>query len=781
MPSPLAISRIGRLTLALGVAMAAGCAGLPRIDPSGERFFIFPSDAPQVPPPTPIDPVTGAPAIAPPLGNLPAPPALPQNSHGIFGGPTIIGPAVGPAVVGQPIPVPQDRLTMTPERILAPVGSEVVLRSGLCTAEGYLETNRRIEWLLGQQGVGEFVEVSEEGQHDVLRWPWEKAKKIDNRYAVSYSSPVHNCLTRNAADPLDDLQIRPGDAWITVTSASEGTSYVTAYDPQVEDWSARKATAVIYWVDAQWQLPAPATVELGQPHTLTTTLTRRSDGTPIAGWIVRYEVADGAAARLGYEAGQVAEATTNAQGQASVEISPTDAGAGTSNLRVTIVRPASQGTGGGPQIDVGSGDTSVTWASGLPATGLPPIVGEPTPQPTLPPDDLTPAPVTPIPTGRPDLTVLMQRTTADPIRVGDTVSYNIVVRNNGDGPARNIVITERFESGLQYPYDPAKSTIVYSDMRDLGPGDSDQIQLEFKVLEPGRRSHDVTVSADDATDAYSRDSFEALPITPPRPTLDLAVVVPRLKEVGDVTGADEIRGVIRNTGSIGASNVTVRLMLDSALQPTGREPEQQGDVVTQFTGGFQWQIPRIEPRQTRLFRVQCRCVQPADAARVQMFVTADGGFEGAAENETRFEIRPRIGQSPAEGAAPPPAGAASNLGLQIASNVNPAQVNRPGVLKVFLQNNGAVAEREVVIEVFAPAANLQPRMESIQGPTQAQQRADGVIEFAPIATLPPGAKESILIPYQAIGQGNIQMQARVRSQETPQWINAQDALEIRPR
>ena len=285
--------------------------------------------------PQQADPFAGIQAIAPPTGNLPAPPVFSQAAPGPLAG---LLPGGGLFGNQQAVPQPQDRVTLTPERVLAPVGSEVVLRAGVCSSSGYLITNRRIDWMLGSQGVGEFVEIAEEGEPDVLRWPWERPKKVDNRYAVGYTSPYHTCLRRSLADPADDLQIRPGDAWVSVSSAAEGTSYITAYNPDVKDWASRKASAVIYWVDAQWQLPAPATVAAGQPHTLTTTVTRQTDGAPIAGWIVRYEVSDGAGARLGYQAGQTAEATTDSQGRASVEIKPTDAATGTSSVNITIVR-----------------------------------------------------------------------------------------------------------------------------------------------------------------------------------------------------------------------------------------------------------------------------------------------------------------------------------------------------------------------------------------------------------------------------------------------------------
>ncbi|MEM6330416.1 MAG: hypothetical protein AAF790_09215 [Planctomycetota bacterium] len=76
----------------LGVLQVSGCASLPRIDPSGEQFFIFPGETPPTPPPQPAvvgpavvgppiagvapDAFAGVQPIAPPAGNPVAPPVL---------------------------------------------------------------------------------------------------------------------------------------------------------------------------------------------------------------------------------------------------------------------------------------------------------------------------------------------------------------------------------------------------------------------------------------------------------------------------------------------------------------------------------------------------------------------------------------------------------------------------------------------------------------------------------------------------------------------------------
>jgi hypothetical protein len=90
-------------------ALAAGCASLPRIDPTGERCCIWPKDQPAA------APVLAGNLVAPPVGTdavFPAPAAAPVVPPGAVVAPTAVAAVVQP---------PGDRFSISPERILAPV------------------------------------------------------------------------------------------------------------------------------------------------------------------------------------------------------------------------------------------------------------------------------------------------------------------------------------------------------------------------------------------------------------------------------------------------------------------------------------------------------------------------------------------------------------------------------------------------------------------------------------------------------------------------------------
>ena len=76
----------------------------------------------------------------------------------------------------QPRPVQRGipgKIMVNPTRLIAPVGSEVVLVGGLCGDDGYLITCQKIEWSLSQDSVGQIVDFSDRGGY------WYASKKLE--------------------------------------------------------------------------------------------------------------------------------------------------------------------------------------------------------------------------------------------------------------------------------------------------------------------------------------------------------------------------------------------------------------------------------------------------------------------------------------------------------------------------------------------------------------------------------------------------------------------------
>lgn len=255
-------------------------------------------------------------------------------------------------------------ILLSPRKIVAPVGGEVVLLSGICGEDGYLQVAEPLEWMLTPESVGTFIQVGDDDPgviHKLARV--QKATKHDPSYAHGVTSSKRTLITRGNLNPRDDVQLEKGQTWITISSPSEGTSKVTVLAPDSECWDQRKATATIYWVDAARQFPGPQIVPAGTPVTLTTRVTRSEGTLPAEGWKVTYQITEpGLASFAGTNGSSYTEAEVDASGNATVELIPTPGTAGTTAVLMKVIRPGGR-TDNMPSLTLFSGETFVTWSA----------------------------------------------------------------------------------------------------------------------------------------------------------------------------------------------------------------------------------------------------------------------------------------------------------------------------------------------------------------------------------------------------------------------------------
>ena len=521
---------------------------LPAIDPSGQKLFLWPNEPPppsaaacrvsrrrrryrcgpppacrQLRAPSPLPGHRSAAAVVstscqrctrrlfgPPvqrrLWPLPCPGSCRRSALRRCVPTSVVAPPIGA------VPIGQDHVRITPDRVMAPVGSEVVLKAGICGADGYLHTDRRVEWLLSRDGAGQFVDLGDRGDVDVFRWPWDTPRKVDNWYAIgSTAYAPHVPESRDARSPrrranrsrrgvdhrhLGDRRNQPRDG----LRAGRRQLAISPGRPPRSTGSTRSG-----------RFPPSAVAEPGRPQTLTTTVMRRTDGAPLAGWTVRYDVS-GAAARWVTRAEIPSNVPTDATGRASVEVSPTNTGGGTSTIDVTIIRPATVGAETSPQLEVGRGVATITWGAG--ASGPTPAGAlSLQPTPIIPKQSAFLVSATAAQLGRngslscaasepaarpPQLEVRMTNAGPQTVAVGGLVSFDVTVTNRGESTAQRVVVNDRFSEGLWHEKDTGEHSINYTGIPDLRPGDSKTIALTFRVDRAGQLCHEVTVTADNA-------------------------------------------------------------------------------------------------------------------------------------------------------------------------------------------------------------------------------------------------------------------------------------------
>lgn len=255
-------------------------------------------------------------------------------------------------------------ILLTPERVVAPVGGEVVLLSGICGTDGYLQVGQPLEWMLAPGSVGTFIQVGDDApgwMHRLARLP--RAEKKDASFARGVTSTKRTRITRGNLDPSDDVTLEKGQTWISISSPNEGSSRVTVLAPESECWDQRKATATIYWIDARWQFPGPQRAAAGTPVALTTRVTKAEGTVPARGWRVRYELRQPELARFaGTDGSAVVEVEVDASGNATAELFPIEGTSGNALIDIAVIRPGGE-TDDMPTLTVGRGQAFVTWSA----------------------------------------------------------------------------------------------------------------------------------------------------------------------------------------------------------------------------------------------------------------------------------------------------------------------------------------------------------------------------------------------------------------------------------
>ena len=416
--------------------------------------------------------------------------------------------------------------------MMAPVGKELVLVTGLCSEKGEFMSRQPVEWTLTPDSVGYFVQADDE--HCMKSFFHHVSNKRTGSYAVTRSSSDVRVLTRGTPDVSDDVRILKGQSWVSITSPTEGSSHVGVIAPKAKNWERRRQTATIYWVDVQWTLPAPAVIQASDPHRLTTIVTRAS-GKPQSGWIVRYEILNAAVTSFGGQAATVLDAISDDRGEASVNLVPANK-SGSTQIRIKIIRPAKPDDDL-PQMVVGQGFTSVTWSA---------------------PD--------------PKVTLYGPETAG----IGSTISYRAEISNAGDVAARQVVASTSIPPNMTLlrTDPPAKvigNTLSWT-LGDLGPHMARNLSIDCRPDRNGTVRFCVRTESADQIKGQPLTAEACVATNVFTSALSLRVTGPETVEVGESVTFDIL---VTNSGYEALNNIVIRDRLPAGLE----HPTQAGSLI----------------------------------------------------------------------------------------------------------------------------------------------------------------------------------------------------------
>jgi uncharacterized repeat protein (TIGR01451 family) len=467
------------------------------------------------------------------------------------------------------------RIEVRPLESTNPVQTQHVLIATVYDEKGQPRRSRRVEWML--EGTGNIVEVDESGFFP------GRGYKVDNKYAVSYTSYCEHTISRGNNNPNDDFTIRPGQTWCVITSAIEGDTHVTAYAPGIYNWDADKVFVTKHWVDAEWSFPQPAVNRAGTEHAFTTHVFRHTDHQPLANYRVRYRILDGPPAFFLPSRTQEAVAISDLSGNATVTLAQAAPQQGISRIGIEIIRPPDPCSPSGAGIVIGQGETTKEWQAPQVALSLAGPPGVP---------------------------------------VGQEITYTIIVTNTGQVETQAMTVRDAVPEGIQYVRSQPPATqdgrqLIWT-LGTLGAGQAHTLQVVLRAPRVGQ----VTNCANVTTVEGQRDE-KCVNTEITAPQLKVVMAAPPTGVVG-VPITYQI--TLSNPGTGPATNVMLTAEFDAGLEhesrptvPPGGKPRVELPIGTLAPGESKTVPLVLTPGQVGRFVTQ-------------VTATADGTLKDQAEH-----------------------------------------------------------------------------------------------------------------------------------------------------
>ncbi|HKI34659.1 MAG TPA: hypothetical protein VKA46_22575 [Gemmataceae bacterium] len=295
--------------------------------------------------------------------------------------------------------------------------------------------------------------------------------------------------------------------------------------------------------------------------------------------------------------------------------------------------------------------------------------------------------------------------------VGAPVAYQIVVSNPGTGPATGVVLTSKFDPGLEHE---SKVNPVESQVGTLAPGTSKTVPLTLTAREAGAQTNVVTAEGDGGLSDSARQT-----VTVKRAEVSLHNTGPAWRYVGRPA---DWKVEVKNIGDVPLANVVVRDALSPELAYQGGSPGAavEGNQVT-------WAVGTLEPGETRTLTLTTLCKALTPRAMTVAGVTADPGIDAKAAAPLEIRGLPAVR-------------------MKVADRDDPVEVGKETEYRVEVTNQGSLPAEDVQVVAVVPD---EMRVLGAKGPATAKIEAQRVT-FPAVGSLPPGQAVVYTIQVQAL-------------------------------
>ena len=403
--------------------------------------------------------------------------------------PVTINAALTPNLTPEPVAA---SVTVSPSEDYNPIRTQHTLVAQVKNKDGAPVSGASVEWIINHSpgAVGDIVSLG-----------GSNPQKIDDSYGI---------VRTNAA----------GEARLTITSAREGDTDITAYVPGISDPAVHKQFVVKHWLDLTARFPSDAINAVGTKHVLTVQTVKVSDGTPVGNVPVRFTITGNDPEASFVEtipSSTTYTIDTDAYGFAAATLQQVTPAEGTNIVKIDVLAPLNRA------FVLETKDMTKQWE----ATKL----------------NLTKV-------GTEQIAVLGQAT------------YTIKVNNTGDLTATGVVLTDEIPAGMSYvsssPVGTVSGSTVTWNVGSLDKAESRTYTLVLKGTQAGLWTNKAVATSNEFGTAAAQAITRVLPAP--------EVVIKKTGPSGVFTGFTRAYTLtVTNTGAIALTDVVVTDYLPASL------------------------------------------------------------------------------------------------------------------------------------------------------------------------------------------------------------------------
>jgi len=351
--------------------------------------------------------------------------------------------------------------------------------------------------------------------------------------------------------------------------------------------------------------------------------------------------------------------------------------------------------------------------------------------------------------------------------VGSNVTFRVQITNNSEVPATGLLIRDSFDPGLEHAAvsDPNEFEIK-RELPDLLPGQSQQIDVTFRVAKAGRLCHTVEVTGADGMTATAEGCVTAVPPiatgtaiqkAQPLPVTQTTITVdktgPASRNVGEIA---EFTISVSNTGNQALTGVKVADRYDDQLTPEMATDDHQSEE-----GALVWTFETLAPGKTEQLQVHCRCTSPAARTCNRVSVTTREG--AGAEGEACLQI----------------AAVEDGLTITAAALREPVAAGKGLTYEILVSNRGSSLQNQVSVSATVPA-EMTPAALGTTGPPAAPKFGiDGqVVQFEPLPEISPGQTVAYRIVVRTRQSGKFTFHAELITPARTEPLTAEVVTEV---